>query len=1135
MDKSASFATFLLSGTLLATAALAQGAPEWTGNAGKTEAPAPKNLLAEFSHPPASARPRVWWHWMNGNITQDGIRKDIAWMKRIGIGGMQTFDASIATPQIVDRRLVYMTPEWKQAFRLAAQLADQNDLELGIAASPGWSETGGPWVKPEDGMKKLVWSETIIHGGGQRRRITIAPPPRVTGPYQDIALANPMAGMTAKSKPALEHYADIALLAYPAAAATPSRANVTDGAKQPIDAALLVDDSLSTAVEASSDAPGKAPTLNVAYAQPQTVRAVTLFVTGGTNMFGGRSVQPRLEASDDNRRWRKIADLDVSKVPTTVSFPAQTARYFRLVLDPAAPSSTIAQLGEPAPGADPGFLGTPLPPSKKPVKVAMLRLWANDRIDRFEHKAGFELAPDYYALSPELPDAKGIDPGKVINLTGKLRQDGMLDWSPPRGTWRIVRFGYSLLGTTNHPAPVEATGLEVDKFDGEAVRRYLEYYLQTYRDAAGPDLIGHRGVRALLTDSIEAGAANWTPKMVQQFVRLRGYDPTPWMPALTGEIVHSRSQSDKFLYDFRRTMAELIASEHYGTLAQLAHENKLKVYGEALEDKRPSIGDDMAMRSFADVPMAAMWTYGEKAGPRPTLLADIKGAASVAHIYGQNIVAAESLTSMLAPWGHAPSDLRPVMDLEFVTGINRPVIHTSVHQPLDTKVPGVSLLFFGQYFNRHESWAEMAKPWVDYLTRSSYLLQQGRHVADVAYFYGEEAPLTGLYGEKPVADAPVRYAFDFANVDVLMKRLSVEDGDLVAASGARYRALYLGGSSAKMTLATLRRVAELVEAGATVVGTRPKGSPQLSDDPEAYNALADRLWTGQPVATIGKGRVIDGKDIEDALRQIGVVPDFAYTAQHPDAELLFLHRKLDEGDIYFVSNRRKRQERIEARFRTVGKAPEIWRADSGKVEPLSYRVEGNVTVATLSLAPQESYFIVFSKPGSASFTAPSQPKFEPIAELDGPWSVSFESPVSAPPAQTLFKLAPLNESDDASVKYFSGRSTYSKSFRLPRGVRPGAPLLLDLGTVGDLAEVRVNGKLLATLWHAPFQIDIGSATVAGANRIEVKVANLWVNRLIGDAQKGATKVTYTSMPTYKPDAPLRPSGLIGPVTLAAQP
>ncbi|MEO6092075.1 MAG: glycosyl hydrolase [Novosphingobium sp.] len=1092
-----------------------------------------RSLEDQFRDPPQSARPRVWWHWMNGNISKDGIAKDLAWMKRVGIGGMQNFDANMKTPRIVDKRLVYMTPEWKDAFRFAASEADRLGLELAIAASPGWSETGGPWVQPQDGLKKLVWSETAVVGG-KRFVGRLAAPPSVTGPYKTIAKKVSMgslgAGTPERQVPV--HYSDVAVLAYPFSAPPAMVPTIRDGNGHMIDAAALSDDDLGSEFEVAAGGSAEAPrTIVFVYAQPQTVRSARLFAPKAVLPFIGPLFEPRLEASVDGAGWHPIAEMPLGDIPATVAFAPVTARRFRVVLAPrvnvrdilAQYGVSLSQIGL----ADPASLFA------EPLGIADFRLSSADRIDRAEAKAGFALVPDYFALSQGVPDAPGISPTQVIDLTARLRANGTLDWTPPAGRWKVLRLGYSLLGTVNHPAPPEATGLEVDKFDGPAVRRYIEHYLGMYRDASG-GLIGARGVRALLTDSTEIGAANWTPRMIAQFRRLRGYDPTPWLPALTGTIIGSRRQSDAFLYDYRRTLADLMASEHYGTVAAVAHENGLKVYGEALEDQRPVIGDDMAMRRYTDVPMAAMWTYARDKGPRVTLLADIKGAASVAHIYGQNLVAAESLTATGPPWGWAPSDLKRIIDLEFALGVNRPVIHTSVHAPVDDKLPGLSLGGIGQYFNRQESWAEMAKPWIDYMARNSLMLQQGRNVADIAYFYGEEAPITGLYGEHPIADAPRRYAYDFVNADVLAGALTNDGPDLVATGGARYRALYLGGQSRQMTLPMLRRLAALVEAGATVIGPRPEGDPGLGGNAAEWSSLVAKLWAGGEQAVVGKGRVIASTDVEGALGAIGLTPDFHFTGGQADSEILFVHRKLSDGDSYFLSNRKDRAEMIEARFRIAGKAAELWHADTGESEPVSYRIENGETLVPLALAPEESVHVVFRKPAAAGGLTVGRPAAPTeLARLEGPWTVAFQPGRGAPASASFASLTPLDERPEAGIKYFSGVATYSKTFAVPRAWRTGQPLWLDLGEAREVAEVRVNGMLAGTAWHAPYRVDIGKVAKPGSNRLEVRVANLWVNRLIGDAQPGAVAVTWTGLQPYKPDAPLRRSGLIGPVTLGA--
>jgi alpha-L-rhamnosidase len=1093
------------------------------------------DLEDSFKNPPQSARPRVWWHWMNGNISKDGIAKDMAWMKRIGIGGLQNFDANLQTPQIVDKRLVYMTPEWKDAFAFAAQEADRQGLELAIAASPGWSETGGPWVPPEDGLKKLVWSETNVAGGKPFARKLVAPP-SITGPFQSIAMSKSIEELMGASKVVKERptrYADVAVLAYPhSPGGVLTGAKVTGADGSAIDASQLSDPDLDNGVELKPGSGANTPSITQSFASPQRVSSASLFMPGAAAMFFGASVKPRLEASDDGTRWQTIAEIPAAQVPTTISFAPVTAKHFRLFIAPKVNSA--AAFFAPAPGADmnaigAGFAGM----GAAKLKVGDFRLFNEARVDRYEAKAGFEIEQDYYALSQSVPDAAGVAPGKVINLTSRLRADGSLDWIPPKGDWRVVRIGYSLLGTENHPAPPEATGLEVDKFDGSAVRRYIEHYIGMYKDASG-GMIGKKGVQAILTDSIEVGAANWTPKMVAQFTTLRGYDPTPWMPALTGTIIGSRAQSDKFLYDYRRTLADLMASEHYGTVATVAHANGLKVYGEALEDHRPSLGDDMAMRSHADIPMAAMWTHSRESGPRLSYVADIKGAASVAHIYGQNLVAAESLTSSMSPWIHSPNSLKRIIDLEFVTGVNRPVIHTSVHQPRDDKFPGLSLFIFGQYFNRHESWAEMAKPWVDYLSRNGLMLQQGRNVADVAYFYGEEAPLTGLYGDKGVADAPSEHAYDFVNADALTGVLANDGTEVVAPGGARYRAIYLGGSSSKMTLPTLRRLAALVEGGAIVVGKAPEGNPSLGGNATEYQSLIAKLWPSGAETSVGKGRVIASTDIKASLGGIGVAPDFRYSGGSEGADIPFLHRKLADGDSYFLVNRNDRAETIEAHFRVTGKVPELWHAETGVSEPVSYQIGYGETIVPLSLGSEESIHIVFRKAATATELTIKKPVPAKLATLDGPWAVAFQPGRSAPASTILPQLAPLNENADPGIKYFSGVATYTKDFMAPKGWKAGQPLWIDLGKVSELAEVAVNGKPAGGAWHAPYRVDLASTAKPGKNRLEVRVANLWVNRLIGDAQPGAAKITFTALPTYLKSAPLRPSGLIGPVTLEGQ-
>ena len=1125
----------LRSALLLATALASN--PVRAGEAGPVPAASPAGpsaaptLEQQFQDPPQSARPRVWWHWMNGNISKDGIAKDMAWMKRVGIGGLQNFDAALQTPQVVDKRLVYMTPEWKDAFRFAAHEADRQGLELAIAASPGWSETGGPWVPVEDGLKKLIWSEVTLPGG---KRFTGALPalPADTGPFLTAhappSIEEMMSGTKAPEPP--KFHADVRVLAFPVGKVVPTMAaTVTTADGKKVDAAALGDADLNSVV--SIPRTGKETVLNFTFATAQTVSASSVFLPGASNVFFGANVLPRLEASADGASWKLLTEMPIGMPPTTTSFAPITARLFRIVFGPN--KVPAMQLGAMAPGVDAGALGGGLAmPTTQMLRIGDLRLITESKVDRFEAKAGFVIEPDYYALSQGVPETPGVSPAAVIDISDRLKPDGTIDWTPPKGSnWRVLRLGFSLLGTTNHPAPREATGLEVDKFDGDAVRRYLNHYIGMYKDAAGPDKVGARGVQAILTDSIEVGAANWTPRMVERFKALRGYDPVPFMPALTGMIIGSRATSDRFLYDYRRTLADLMASDHYGVVAEVAHANGLKVYGEALEDHRPSLGDDMSMRAHADIPMAAMWTHDRSTGPRPSYIADIKGAASVAHIYGQNLVAAESMTAFMSPWAFGPADLKQVIDLEFVLGVNRPVIHTSVHQPVDDKKPGLSLFIFGQYFNRHEAWAELARPWVDYMSRNSLMLQQGRNVADVGYFYGEEAPLTGLYGWNQIADAPTANAYDFVSADALIGKLRNDGGDLVASGGARYRALYLGGSSRKMTLPVLAKLAALVEGGATVVGLKPESDPSGGGDAVVWSALVAKLWPGGDMAQVGKGRVVASTDIDAALKSIGVAPDFTVTGASKSASIPFIHRKLADGDSYFIVNRSSGAERISAHFRVTGKVPELWHAETGAFEPVSYTIADGKTVVPLDLALDDAVHVVFRKDAAASAFTAAPPQQTVLATFDAPWTVRFQPGRGAPESASFAKLAPLDQNADPAIKYFSGEATYEQNFKAPKGWKSGQPLWINLGEAREVAQVTVNGVAAGYAWRAPYRIDISKQVKRGTNHIAIKVANLWVNRMIGDAQPGASKIAWFAGPGYRKDAPLRRSGLLGPVTI----
>jgi len=1093
--------------------------------------PQPDSLEQSFKNPPDSAKPRVWWHWMNGNITKEGIKLDLEWMKRVGIAGFQNFDAALNTPQIVDKRLVYMTPEWRDAFRYAAALADQLGLEMAIAGSPGWSESGGPWVKPEQAMKKYVWTETFVEGGRPFSG-TLPKPPAVPGTYQNIPAGPGRGG----APPPPDFYADVAVVAFRAPAAERSMAELrpkVTASGGSFDLSALTDGDLVQSALLPAAPVGEKAWIQFEFDAPQTFRGLTLVTGGGAGrgMGGGRGgavTGPELEISNDGASFRTVAL--VAGGARTISFPPATGRFFRVSFrtPEAAPGRAGGGFGGTAPpagagrGAQAGPAGT---------QIAELVLHSSAVVNRFQDKAGFSSAANLYAVeTPEAEKTATVARGDVVDLTSRMRPDGSLDWTPPPGRWIVLRMGYSLTGRMNHPASPEATGLEVDKLSAKHVRAYWDHYLGLYQETLG-NLMGKRGLGYVITDSWEAGVQNWTEEMMAEFQKRRGYDMRPWLPVLAGRVVDSAQASERFLWDFRKTIAELTAEHHYDQLTEILRRRGMARYTESHESGRAFIADGMDVKRTAAIPMSAIWTG--RGGPSVELAsynADIRESASVAHIYGQNLVAAESLTAGSGAYSFSPETLKPTADAALANGLNRFVIHTSVHQPVTEKMPGLSLGPFGQWFTRLETWAEYAKPWLTYLSRSCYMLQQGRFAADVLYYYGEDSNVTALFGNQP-PPIPQGFGYDFASSDVILNRLSVSGGRLTAPSGMNYRLLVLDANARKMPLAVLRKIRDLVNAGASVAGPMPTDSPSLSDEQAEFKAIADQMWgAADGERAFGKGRVFAGWSAEQALAALKVEPDFTYSKPNPDTYLLYVHRTLPGGEIYWVNNRQNRAESVEASFRVQGRAAEIWHPDTGLIEPAGYRTEGGRTIVKLELEPNDAVFVVFRRPGAASRSLPAR-KLEALAGVDGPWDVAFQPDRGAPPQIRLEKLISWSEHSDPGVKYFSGTGTYSKTVQAPKEwFQRGARLWLDLGGVKNLAEVTLNGKPLDIVWKPPFRVDVTEALKPGANRLEVKVTNLWVNRIIGDQQPGVTrKYTFTSQQFYNADSPLLPSGLLGPV------
>lgn len=1072
------------------------------------------SLQSGFLAPPHSARPRVWWHWMNGNITKEGITKDLEWMKRVGIGGFQNFDASLMTPAVTAKKLVFMTPDWKDAFKHTTNEARKLGLEMAIAGSPGWSVTGGPWVPASDAMKKYVWTETRLSGGNAFSG-KLPQPSAKAGKFQNVPLS-PEGGFGGPSGEVPDYYADALVIAYrlpatdkPLASFNPK---VTSSGGT-FNLADLTDGDLAKTTLLPPMEVGQDMWIQYEFDSPQTFKAFTIVgASGGGPLaeFRGAPDNRSLKVSDDGVNFRDVVIIRGSTVPqNTMNIVPTTAKYFRFAF------KTLQPQGNPF-GAM--FGGSTDPGKPEGVDVAELVLHNTDRVDLFEEKAGFSpWNESTHSLISANADAIPTD--DVIDLTSKMSTDGTLNWTPTAGNWVIVRMGYSITGRKNHPASPEATGLEVDKLDNVAVRKYIDTYLDMYQDATGGQL-GAKGLEYMVLDSYEAGHMTWTKAMPEEFLKRRGYDLKPWIPVLTGRVIRSAEASEQFLWDFRKTIGELIVANHYEVIGDALHARGMKRYTESHENGRIYLADGMDVKRKAEIPMSAMWTPGSLATGSDEEVrseADIREAASVAHIYGQNLVAAESMTSVGNGFSWYPEKLKRTADLEMASGLNRFVVHTSVHQPLDDKKPGFSLGPFGQYFTRHETWGEQAKSWVDYLSRSCYLLQQGKPVVDVLYYYGENNNITQAFAQKLPA-IPAGYSFDFANATVVKEALRVEGGKILTPSGQQYRVLVLDSTARTMTLPVLRKLGELVKAGMYVAGAKPERSPSLIDNPAEFITLANQIWSSPTVSI---------QSIEAALAKVGVEKDVDITGA--SSPILFVHRQTSNADLYWLDNRSDNTNQATISFRVTGKVPELWNPETGKLEKVSYQIKDGRTIVPLKFDSWGAYFIVFqNKTTVASYTKPTVTETQTV-QIEGAWNVSFQEGRGAPASATLPTLRSLSENADPGIKYFSGTASYNNTFQLAT-LNKNASYVLDLGNVKNIAEVIVNGKLVGTVWKKPYRIDITDALKAGSNSVQINVTNTWVNRLIGDAQPGvANKVTFTTLPFYKADSALLPSGLLGPM------
>jgi hypothetical protein len=1126
-------------------------------------------LESEFRNPPHESRPMTWWHWVNGNVSKEGITADMEAMKRAGLKGCLAFNVDLNLPQ---GPAIFMQPQWLELVDHTVTEAGRLGLEFGVHNCDGWSQAGGPWITPDKSMKVFTWTTTTVEGSRQFSE-------RLEQPH------------------ALEdYYHDIAVIAFP----TPSGGPVSGMNIYGNNTELpnLIDGNPETVANFQpSETIGH--TIEFVYDAPVTVRSLAIGQYDRYQMT--RTVPATLEASSDGTNFTPVSSLDLNwsyreyhEGAYTTGFAPVTAKIFRLHFQNELPM----QLGE-------------------------IVLSDAARVHYWEAQAGWVRKRGHGGEAQAFRNSPGpahdlpVDNMYRINrddiqvLRNQLGDDGRFTWDVPEGKWTIMRLGYTITGETNGPATEAGTGLECDKLDRTAVRYHFEQYLEKLLDRH--DAESGKAFTIFEVDSWECGVQNWTEGLDADFQSETGYDLLTWIPLLTeGWIIDSYDSSKRMMWDWRRFLANRISEEYYGEVARFATERNMNSVVEA-SGRQMFMYDPIGYQRHSVTPMGEFWNAE---GPGQGVRVDNRVAASTAHLTGKRYVASEAYTTQpsRADYTNHPFALKPLGDKALCDGVNQIIFHTFAHQPWTTVKPGMNMGHWGGQFHRNNTLWEPGREWIQYISRSQHMLQSGRFVADVLYYLGEDVPARLAGRDELIPPLPAGYDFDGCDFQALLDA-RVENGRIVLPSGMEYRVLLLPDVD-YMRPHVAERIQQLGNEGAVIFGAPPVCSPSLQDGPDGdanLRTTVEDIWNSN---TMGKGSVFQDMSFEQVFKALELPPDFTCQTNPGNAEILYIHRIIDNADAYFISNQQATTVQTLCRFRVTGKIPEIWDPVSGNITPLSvYTEDGHQTAVPVTLNPNGSVFIVFRKESqgrnlhevrlngsmivsaSATLPAPAQPLTmtydaagKPVAHISangeynfrtidgethnvtvsraqtllvipGPWQVRFPPNLGAPEQITLDDLSPLHEHPEFGVRHFSGTASYSNTFTIPATLLANdVRAVLDLGDVKYLAEVIVNGASAGILWMPPFQTDITDLLVSGDNKLTIQVTNLWANRLIGDQHfpaiaeykrgapgvnisaewpewllKGETvpspRVAFAARSSHSKDDPLPPSGLIGPVQI----
>lgn len=1038
-----------------------------------------KHDYQAFVAPDKVHYPETWFHYIGGNVSHEGITADLEAIASAGISGVQLFHGQFGGqwPATTDD-IQCMSENWEQAVKHTADEARRLGLRFTMQNCPGWAMSGGPWIKPENAMRNLVYSRTDITG-------------------QDIATTLPKPNRTDEE---WRDYKDITVLAFPTPEGDTGKPlelkEVKGNGNYAWKELMTGKKDRVNITPSTTDEPNW---VEVKFTQPTTVRSIE--IPSIQTLNHAMSFEPNIHltayaiTSDGNKH--RIVDADFPQNSWQDNHPITFA----------------------CPEVDKA-IGCRLEfHNQYNMNMGLIKLWSAAHKNSWQSEAAWNLRSFERSADDVMQSqAAYLSTEQILDISQYMTADGQLAWkAPSNNAWTILRIGHINEGRKNAPAPPAGTGWECDKLSTEGPEAHFAGYIGKLANGA---LQGGM-LNGMLLDSWECYTQTWTQKMENEFSERKGYELRTWLPAVLGYVIDNPETTARFLRDWRSVIGDLFANKFYRRMAELGHEQGLTVvYETAAGDVFPA--DIMEYFKHADIPMCEFWHPFSTGYVGSLNFKPIKPTASAARLYGKPRVAAESFTSFDLNWDEHLEMMKEYADYHFIEGVTHNVFHTYTHNPqIGFLPPGTSMgNAIGTPFLRGQTWWPYVGELTTYLARCSYLLERGRPVSDVLWYLGDEI------SHKPdqLYPFPAGYKYDYCNPDVLLNRLSVKDGLIMTPEGLSYRFLWMPDNK-RMLPETLEQLHKLLEQGATVVANAPKSIATLANGEEGqqrFDNAVKAIWgnaTEGSFTNIGKGRLLSGASIEKAIQMLGIKQDVR-------GDVRWLHRRIKGADWYFITPEKSTSFKGKVQFLAEG-AAEIWNPVTGEIKPLNVERQGEYAVAEFDMPKGGSCFVVFNQ--NKKQEKAEEVQYNETQTLDNKWLVQFPEGWGAPAEMELNTLTPwCNLPISEEGKAFSGSATYSTTFQLADKHKH---LLLDLGKVDMIAEVTLNGQKLRNLWCHPYTLDITDYVKTGENTLQIKVTNTWFNRLAFDAsQPEADRKTWT-ISGPKAGSALKECGLMGPVTL----